>query len=451
LLSEWSVSRVEQLAPDAAAVKAGQGLAKPSKWQKLGRDERVIWGECQGSGANPYQVRVDLEVAAYKCSCPSRKQPCKHALGLLLMTAAGESIPTGAPPAFVEEWVAGRAKRAEVKATRAAAPEKAPDAEAQARRVEKRESRIETGLAQLEGWLADIVAQGLAAARARPTQFWSQMEARLVDAQAPGLARRVSMLSELAVSGESWQPELLAGMARLQLLVDAYRRVDKLPAPLAAEVRTQVGWTQPQDALLERAGVRDRWHVLGHRQSADERLRTQYTWLVGIESGRYALILDFAVGNQPLPATLRIGQVIDAELVYFEGAPLLRALVKQRFDGMSPRHTLPSALDVAGLQREFTARLAENPLLERWPAVLGPVATSCNGAQMYFMDTSGRRVAAARSFRHGWLFDALAGGSGLSVFGQWNGHTFDPISVEHDGKLFSLAHVGDLPVLSKVA
>src|SRR5262249_43439472 len=155
----------------------------------------------------------------------------------------------------------------------------------QARRVEKRESRIEAGLVQLEAWLADIVAQGLAAARSQPPQFWSQMAARLVDAQAPGLARRVYGLSELAVSGENWQSRLLAAMARLQLLIDAYRRIEKLPAPLAAEVRTQVGWTQAHETLLERSGVRDRWHVLGHRQSQDERLRVQYTWLAGLESG----------------------------------------------------------------------------------------------------------------------------------------------------------------------
>ncbi|HEU4625069.1 MAG TPA: SWIM zinc finger family protein [Steroidobacteraceae bacterium] len=458
-MSEWSVSRVEQLAPDGAAVKAAQGLAKPAKWQSLGRDERHLWGECQGSGANPYQVRVDLEVAAYKCSCPSRKQPCKHTLGLLLMLAGGTSIPSAAPPAFVEEWIAGRAKRAEAKATRAVAPDKPPDPEAQARRADKRESRIEGGLAQLESWLADCVAQGLAATRARPSKFWSEMAARLVDAQAPGLARRVYALSELAVSGENWQSDLLAGMARLQLLIDAYRRLDKLPAPLAAEVRTQVGWTQSRESLLERAGVREHWHVLGHRQSQDDQLRTQYTWLAGLESGRFAMLLEFAIGNQPLPATLRIGQVVDAELVYFDGAPLLRALVKQRFEGAPPRHSLPAALDVAGLQREFAARLAENPLLERWPAVLGPVTTLISGAgrgtssaaQMVFVDSAGRRVPAVRWFRHGWLFDALAGGGSLRVFGQWDGRAFDPISVEHEGRLYSLAHVGELPALSKVA
>jgi hypothetical protein len=113
--------------------------------------------------------------------------------------------------------------------------------------------------------------------------------------------------------------------------------------------------------------------------------------------------------------------------------------------------SLPASLDVAGLQSEFAARLAENPLLERWPAVLGPVTLSVSDAQTQFVDASGRRVTAARTFRHGWLFDSLAGGGPVRIFGQWDGFAFDPISVEHEGRLFSLAHVGELPVLSKVA
>jgi SWIM zinc finger len=450
-VSEWSVSRVEQLAPDAAAVKAAQSLAKPTKWKSVGCGERVLWGECQGSGANPYQVRVDLEDAACKCSCPSRKLPCKHALGLLLMMAGGMNIPQAPLPAFVAEWVAGRVKRAETKVARAAAPQKPPDPEAQSRRAEKREGRVEGGLEQLEGWLTDIVAQGLAAARAQPPQFWSQMAARLVDAQAPGLARRVRELSELAVSGEHWQSQLLAGLARLQLVVDAYRRIERLPESLAAEVRTQVGWTQATETLLERPGIRDRWHVLGHRQVVEEKLRAQYTWLTGLESRRLALILEFAVGNQPLPAGLRIGQVIDAELVYYDGAPPLRALLKQRFEGALLRHSLPTPIDAAALQSRFAGLLAENPLIERWPAILGPATTSLAGTRTQFVDATGRRITAARNFRHGWLFDSLAGGGTLVVFGLWDGAVFDPVSVEHDGCLFSLSHVGELPVLSKVA
>ena len=446
----WSIGRIEQLAPDAAAVKAAQGVAKPNKWTGLGRNDAVLWGECAGSGANPYQVRVELESAAGKCSCPSRKLPCKHVLGLLMLMV-GEAVPSGSPPAYVQEWMEGRAKRAEAKVARAATEDKPPDPEAQARRAEKREARVEGRLQQLEAWLADIVAQGLAAVRAQPEIFWSQMASRLVDAQAPGLARRVSAFSGFAVSGEHWQSRLLAAMARCQLLIDAYRRIDQLPAGLAAEVRTQIGWTQPQEALLSREGLRDKWHVLGHRQSHDERLRMQSTWLSGLASGRFALLLDFAVGNQPLPATYRIGQVFDAELVYFDGAPLLRALAKTRFESAPALHTLPAAVDVTQLQSRFAALLAENPLLERWPVVLGPVTTWVDSSGTVLMDSTGRRVPVTANFHHGWLLAALGGGGTVNLFGQWDGEMFDPVSVEHDGRLYSLARIGELPVLSQVA
>lgn len=449
-LPDWSIQRVEQLAPDAAAVKAAQSVAKTSKWRNLGRTESFVWGECQGSGSNPYQVRADLEDGACRCSCPSRKQPCKHGLGLLMIFATG-SVPSAPMPGFVEEWLAGRAKRAEAKAARAAAPEKPPDTQAQARRIEKRSERIESGLARLEAWLADLVSQGLVAARTQPPHYWAQMAARLVDAQAPGLARRVRDLGDLAVSGADWQADLLAALARLQLLIDAYRKVDRLPAALAAEVRTLIGWTQQQEGLLEREGVREQWQVLGHRQSANEQVRTQFTWLSGVDSGRMAMLLDFAVGNQPLAASFRSGQIADAELVYFDGDPPLRALVKQRVTTGVVRPSLPRPTDVLGVQERFASLLAVNPWLETWPVVLGPATLAIRGDQLHFSDTNGRQVPAPSGLKHTWHLEALTGGGELTVFGLWNGRVLDPITVEHEGRLFSLSHSAELSVLAKIA
>jgi hypothetical protein len=82
-----------------------------------------IWdtGERKATN-NPYQVRVALADAGYRCTCPSRKQPCKHTLALLYLYAGGASFPNSAPPAFVEEWLANRAKRADAKATRESQP-----------------------------------------------------------------------------------------------------------------------------------------------------------------------------------------------------------------------------------------------------------------------------------------------------------------------------------------
>ena len=46
----WTIERVLQLAPDPASAKAGQGLGSVRKWVTMGREEVVLWGECQGSG-----------------------------------------------------------------------------------------------------------------------------------------------------------------------------------------------------------------------------------------------------------------------------------------------------------------------------------------------------------------------------------------------------------------
>src|SRR5690349_1526069 len=111
---EWTRDRVLALAPDASSAKAGQDLANPRKWVTLAGDGSLaIWGECQGSGAKPYQVQVDLSEPAFKCSCPSRKFPCKHGLGLLLMFATGpELLKFADRPAWVNEWFASRAAKA---------------------------------------------------------------------------------------------------------------------------------------------------------------------------------------------------------------------------------------------------------------------------------------------------------------------------------------------------
>ncbi len=76
------------LAPDAASQRAAAGLGPP-RWSGAGAAGDLVWGLCAGSAKQPYQAIVDLAGPAYKCSCPSRKFPCKHALALLLNWSAG--------------------------------------------------------------------------------------------------------------------------------------------------------------------------------------------------------------------------------------------------------------------------------------------------------------------------------------------------------------------------
>ena len=117
-----TLEQVGALAPDAAALAAGKKLAAPRSWDALGRSDAAVWGECKGSAL--YQVRVALDDLAAKCSCPSRKFPCKHALGLLFLAAESpDAIPAAAPPDWVSEWLGKRADSAD---RRSSAPSRPP-------------------------------------------------------------------------------------------------------------------------------------------------------------------------------------------------------------------------------------------------------------------------------------------------------------------------------------
>ncbi|MBW3571220.1 MAG: SWIM zinc finger family protein, partial [Gemmatimonadetes bacterium] len=213
-LTAWTVDQVAAMAPDPASARAGQGLASPRKWVLLGRDARALWGECQGSGSRPYQVIVDAAEPAFRCSCPSRKFPCKHGLGLLFLYAAQPALvgEAEAEPAWVAEWLAMREARAEKKAEKAAPPpdaDRAPDPAAQAKRAAQREERVRAGLDDLEQWRHDGLRQGLAGAGQRPRGDWEREAARLLAAQAAGAARRVGELATLPASGDGWPGRLL--------------------------------------------------------------------------------------------------------------------------------------------------------------------------------------------------------------------------------------------------
>src|SRR5262245_11009285 len=104
-----TLQRIEGLAPDQASLAAARKLLKPSNWPTLVEGEGLIWGECQGSGATPYRVVVSEAGAGYKCTCPSRKFPCKHTLALMWMRADNTAAFTPATvPDWVKDWLSRR-------------------------------------------------------------------------------------------------------------------------------------------------------------------------------------------------------------------------------------------------------------------------------------------------------------------------------------------------------
>ncbi len=432
--SNWTMEQVLALAPDAASAKAGRDLAAARKWVSFGGNGAAVWGECQGSGANPYQTRVDLGEPAYKCSCPSRKFPCKHSLGLLFLFVAQPTDFDGKPvPDWVQGWLDTRAKKAEEKTRKQdattiakAAP---PDPVAQAKRAAKREANVAAGLADLDLWLRDVMRQGLAAVRERGYAFWDDPAARMVDAQASGIARMLREMAGISSSGPGWEHRLLDRIGKLHLLVEGYKRLDTLPDEARAEIRSRIGWTQNQDELLESGTVvSDRWTVLGQSVEEEERLRVQRTWLVGQSTRRFALILAFAVGPaQALDKSLLPGTTVAADLVFFPGIAPVRALVKARDAEAESAGRPAGGSTITAAMAAYGDTLAVNPWLEQFPVILDAVTLHpAEGEGWFCRDAAGHVLPFARRFVNGWRMLAASGGHPSTIFGEWNGFDFTP-------------------------
>ena len=424
------------LAPDASSLRAAQPLASVRSWPVTGAADGstleggTLWGECRGSAATPYRTVVDLSGPAYRCSCPSRKFPCKHALALMLLWSEGAIGPDGDLPDWAAGWLATRSARQTATNTEAKDPKPPADPAAAQRRADQREARVAAGLAELDRWLCDQVREGLAASQRSEYRHWDDIAARMVDAQAPGLAERLRALASVPHSGPGWEGRLLEEYAMTRLLVTAFRDLDKLPPPLRDTVRSRIGFTVRQADLLARAvPVRDRWHVLARRDLDQDRIQTRRVWLRGRRTGRPALVLSFAAAGQSLDASLRVGAETDADLTFYPGVVPLRALVTARRDTV-PGGT-PPGTTATGLLDGYAAALGQDPWLETWPVVLE--ATPARAPLPCLRDAAGDAVALHPAAGDCWPLFALSGGRPLTVAGEWTPRGLWPLTAWDEG------------------
>ncbi|MFI6471338.1 SWIM zinc finger family protein [Streptomyces sp. NPDC050516] len=427
----WTSEQVLALAPDDASRKAGSRLGTAGPWSESGCDGAgAVWGLCKGSGSKPYQTVIETNNQKYKCSCPSRKFPCKHAIGLLLLWSADEqTVPDGSAPHWAEQWLKGRTDQPPTKR------ENNP-VEAANRRAEKRADRITAGAAELEQRLADLLSGGLAAAERPGYGLWEETAARMVDAQAPGLASRVRELGAIPGSGPGWPMRLLEECALLHLLDRAWLGREALPDSLAATVRSRMGVpTAPQGQA-----IRDSWQVLAQYDTADAKLTTRRIWLYGEKSGRSALILDFGAAGRAPGIALPVGLALDADLTPYPGAGQLRAALGERYGTPTTPEAPPPGGTVTEAVERYGQALLDDPWLETYPMTLTgaiPIPPKDGADDWQLADANNELAlpvppgAAARPAL--WKLVALSGGAPIRVFGECGHRGFTPLAAWPEG------------------
>lgn len=378
----------------------------------------------------------------FKCSCPSRKFPCKHGLGLLLLFATeGTSFKKGAEPEWVSEWIDARAERTEKKAEKAKAAADAPvDVPAQAKRAAIREDRVRLGVAECRVWLEDLVRRGLATAQSDGTTDCERVAARMVDAQAPGLAGIIRRIPSLMASGAGWEVRTLELLGRLHLLLAAADRLKDLPSSLAGDVRVAIGYNQPKDEVLAGQGVPDLWTVIGHSFEEDDRLTVRRTWLWGKRTASAALVVDFAVGNQPLDTSLVPGMGFEGEVAFYPSGAPLRALVKSRSEGTriaaQPGGEGPNTIGT-NLER-YAKALGANPWLMRWPMML-PQTKLVRSGDRWLLTQWEEMLPLSPAFERGiqlWRLLSATGGREATIVAEWDGESAAPVGLFVDDQKY---------------
>ena len=424
-----------QLATDPASAKAGQALAGPRKWVSSGFDAAAVWGECQGSGSKPYQVQVDLSEPAFKCSCPSRKFPCKHGLGLMLMFAAGQ-LAEGAPPAWVAEWLAGRAAKSQKKQAKAEAPAKPVDEAAAAKRRERRLKNVADGLAALKRWAEDLVRGGIATAPGLGYAFFDGPARRMIDAQAPGAARRVQDLGTIAASGGEWQRPFVKGLASIYLLARAYERLDELPPATRDDVLSTLGLPVPAEVLAALPATADLWQVVAAEVSLQDRLRVQQTWLFGTRTGRVGVDLAFAHGAGPLDASLPVGTAFEGEVAFYPGNAA-RVTARSRQE-LKPITQLAGLANLDALCGRVADHRAAHPWADELSLPVRSLIPTRYGDGWHLIDCQGQSLPMAVDERASWAMMALSGGQAIDVVVAFDGRHLRPLAAMGGRQFVSL-------------
>jgi len=373
---QLDLKTIEALAPDQASLGAAAKLAKGSNWPRLEANEALglVWGECQGSGSNPYRVAFDTRDHGYKCTCPSRKFPCKHILALMWIgaTAPGSFALIDQTPDWVNDWLGRRRKPGQSTQPPAGSGTKSIDEAlrpeqnapvedaavagrreaAQRKRAEDTRSSVSAALDELDQWIADQLRLGLAGFVDACGERCRRIAARLVDLKAAALAGRIDELPArlMALRGEEKPDAAIRELGKLVLLAKAWRA-----APDDAELKRLVSTSETRDQILanpDAIQVESDWEVLGEKiESRRDGLVSHATWLLDLKcpTSRFAVLLDFfpaSAGRRS--GAFAPGDRFKARLVFYPSRNPLRALVAERLGDVAAGAWPAFAPDPAG-------------------------------------------------------------------------------------------------------
>jgi hypothetical protein len=435
---------VRQFAGGEENFRKGEELTGDDRWKRYGQLEELIWGELKGSGNEPYQVSFSIAQLKGKCTCSSRQRPCKHIVALLLRYV-NQAQPIKADPAppwlqtllKQQQKVVEKAKQSAVPASSisSASPEGEAPSSGQTKvdkRQQERQGLANTGIALLERWLEDGLRQGLLSMSQRDESFWADLIKRLIDCQLGGLA---NMVHDIATdcSGQIRFAVWLGKLARLHLLIRAYRQLHRLTPQQQEGVWSYLGRIYRKEEVVQRGAIRSGlWQWIGTSQSVNTRtgVTTRRYWLLGSD-GRIATHDEHFhrfQSQQSDPWQPLANQAFEAHYVDYPALYPTRVLLLYR-QIRSGSWEPAGYAGISELLQAYASALKQDPWLRQFPAV-------CRNCTVYVLDDQYLKlrdqydykviiIRPSENFGSEWVKKVNETGC---IFGWWKGWYFYPCS-----------------------
>ncbi|WP_054024723.1 SWIM zinc finger family protein [Bacillus sp. FJAT-28004] len=279
---------IDAMAPNEGAIKNGNDLVRKNSFQRLCRTEDglLLFGECKGSGKEPYSCSVDfvkVEQPVFRCSCPSRQFPCKHILGLMYAYAGEKAFTIEEMPADIADKREKADKREEKKKEAAAIP-----AGTETKRKVNKNALVKKLASQLEGvelahkLIQQIVQTGLAALDKRSIRMYEEQAKQLGNHYVPGLQaafREILVSVGSSDNPESIYSEVCEQLAALHALIKRSRDYLKarmedpnIPMDITSVLEEKIGHAWQLAELREHGLIRENVELiqLSFRSYSDE-------------------------------------------------------------------------------------------------------------------------------------------------------------------------------------
>jgi hypothetical protein len=259
----------------------------------------------------------------------------------------------------------------------------------------------------------------------------------MVDAKAGGLANFVRGFNKINYyNGTTWQSDVLEQAAKTFLTLEGFKNLENLDPSVSDDLKSLIGWSAKQKELLEdetAENLTDNWLTLARITEREDDLTIQRHYLLGLQSHRFAYILDFAFKNLALPTLLMPATATKATLVFQPSNALLcRAFIKNQ--GANTSRIATDFMPLANwteAQRDIVQHLQKFPWADDILQVVADLTLTTDGTAWFLRDTEGSLLKLNVKFSEEkiWQLLAVSGGIAKTFAVLRTGETVMPLGI----------------------